>query len=316
MRKQSICNDELSTVILAAGIGKRMYSKTPKILHTILGKPVISFVVDLARAIESDEIVLVVGKHTQEIKKTVGNKVKYVVQAIPRGTGDAAKKGIAVSSKRNVLILCGDVPLLTRKTLMKLISHYRSTYADITILTCEVKNPFGYGRIIRNKKNRITGIIEQTDATPMQQEIKEINAGVYYGNKAVITSALNNITTLNRQGEYYLTDIVKDLIKKKKKVTTVMINNEEEILGINSKRDLSRAREICKKRWCAELMTRGVYIEDPVTTSIDFSVQIGNGVHIRPYTLIEGRTTIKDGAVIGPFAWIKNGRKMKPKPPM
>ncbi len=311
--ERSNYRNKLSTIILAAGIGKRMYSKTPKILHTILGKPIISFVIDLAKAIQSDEIIIVVGKHGREIKKIIGSGVTYALQAVPQGTGDAAKRGIALSSNRDVLILCGDVPFLTKKTLMKLMAYHAKEYSDITILTCEVKNPSGYGRIIHDTKNRITGIIEQTDATRRQQAIKEINTGVYYGKRTVIASALNEITSLNRQGEYYLTDIVRTLIKRRKKIARVKIKNEEEILGINSKLDLSHACELCKKRWFEELTARGVFIEDPITTTIDLSVQIGTNVHIRPFTLIEGKTKIKDGAIIGPFVWIKNGKKMKSK---
>jgi len=296
---------------MAAGVGKRMYSKKPKILHKILGKPIISFVVDLAKAINSNDIIIVVDKNAKKIKQTIKNEVKYAVQAIPQGTGDAAKRGIAVSSNHNILILCGDVPLLTKNTVMKLLDYHNKKSADLTILTCKMQNPFGYGRIIRDTKKNIKDIVEQTDATVSQRKIKEINAGVYYGKKDVIFKALKEITSHNRQGEYYLTDIVRKIIKKKKKVVGLKIKDEQEILGINSKLDLSDARGIFKKRWFAELMSRGVYIEDPTTISIDFSVQIGKFVHIRPFTIIEGNTKIKAGAIIGPFVWIKNGRRMK-----
>lgn len=309
--KKSIPDNKLTTIILAAGIGKRMYSKIPKILHKILGKPIISFVVDLAKDIKSNETVVVVSKNAKEIKKVISDGVKYVVQSVPQGTGDAAKKGIEISTNNNVLILSGDVPLLQKDTILNLLNYHNTTKADLAILTCRVKKPFGYGRIIRDKNNKVLGIVEQSDATVKQQKIKEINAGVYYGKKNLILSGLSETTTQNRQGEFYLTDVVKEMLKKGKKVVGLKINNEKEIMGINSKLDLSKAREIVKMRWFEQLMAHGVYIEDPLSTNIDLAVQIGKFVHIRPNTLIEGKTRIKDGMTIGPFVWIKNGKKLR-----
>lgn len=308
--KKSISNKKLTTIILAAGKGKRMYSKMSKILHKILGKPIISFVVDLAKNIRSDEIIIVVGKNAKEVKQAIGDGVKYIVQSVPRGTGDAAKKGIDASTNNNVLILCGDVPLLQKDTIVKLLNNHKRANADLTFLTCEVRNPFGYGRIIRNRNNNIVGIVEQSDATPVQRKIKEINAGIYYGKKNLVLSALSKINIKNRQREFYLTDVVKETIKRRRKVVGLKIDNEEEILGINSKLDLARVRALVKLRWFEQLMSRGVYIEDPPSTIIDLSVQIGRFVHIRPHTIIEGKTQIKEGAIIGPFTWIKNGKKI------
>lgn len=299
---------KLTTIILAAGKSKRMYSEKSKILHEILGKPIISFVVDLAKEIRSDEIVIVVGKNAEQVQQVFGNRVKYALQSIPHGTGDAAKKGIAASTNGNILILCGDVPLLRGETIIELIKHHKIKNADFTLLTCAVKNPYGYGRIKRNRNKDVVGIIEQTDATTAQQNIKEINAGIYYGQKKTILSALSEISTDNRQGEFYLTDVVREMIKKRKKVVGLKINNEQEILGINSKTDLARAREFIKLKWFDHLMTKGVYIEEPQSTIIDLSVQIGNFVHIRPHTIIEGKTKIKDGSTVGPFVWIKDGK--------
>ena len=307
----SLLKKKLSTIILAGGIGKRMYSKTPKVLHKILGKPIISFAVELAHKIKSDEVIVVVGKDAKELKRSIGKEVKYAIQPTPLGSGDAAKKGIAIASNKNTLILNGDVPLLTEATIIQLLNNHKRQDADMTILTCKVKDPHGYGRIIRGKKNTISSIVEQSDATIRQQKIKEINAGVYYGNKELLSSSLNRITSDNRQGEYYLTDIVKEMLRKEKKVVGFTIYNEEEITGINSKWELSKVREIVKMKWFTQLMYNGVYIEDPSTTNIDLSAQIGNYVHIRPYTIIEGNTEIEDGMTIGPFVWIKNGKKMK-----
>jgi bifunctional UDP-N-acetylglucosamine pyrophosphorylase/glucosamine-1-phosphate N-acetyltransferase len=307
---RALFENTFSTIILAAGKGTRMYSKTPKVLHTILGKPIISFAVQLARTIKTKEIIVVIGKHAHTLRKTIGTGVKYAVQARPLGSGDAAKNGIAVATGTHVLIVNGDVPLLSETTVFKLLAYHEKQNAVLTILTCTMKNPFGYGRIIRNKNNSVSGIIEQTDATAQQQKIKEINVGVYYGKRDLLSYALDKITSVNRQGEYYLTDIVHEVIREKKKVAGLKINNEEEILGINSKYELARAREIAKARWFEQLMLGGVDIEDPLTTIIDLSVRFGKNVRIRPHTIIEGNTTIKSGTTVGPFVWIRNGKKM------
>jgi bifunctional UDP-N-acetylglucosamine pyrophosphorylase/glucosamine-1-phosphate N-acetyltransferase len=306
----SVMGKSISAVILAAGEGKRMHSHIPKVLFRILGKEILNFVVDLVRAIRFREIVIVVGKEHRAIKDAVGRGVAYAVQDPPLGSGDAARQGLLMTHAKDCLILCGDVPLLSRETVIELLEYHKKQAADLTLLTCRVRNPFGYGRILRDRRGRILGIIEQTDATIKQQKINEINAGVYCGRRGLVLQILNKITAQNRQGEYYLTDIVTEMVRSKRKVGALMIDNEEEITGINSKIDLARAREIIKKRWFDELMKRGVYIEDPATTSIDLTVRIGNEVHIRPNTIIEGKTVVKAGSIIGPFVYIKDGKRI------
>ncbi|MGB9720211.1 MAG: NTP transferase domain-containing protein [bacterium] len=298
-----------SSIILAAGISKRMHTQTPKILYKILGKTMIQFVVDLAYELKSNEIIVVVGNKTEEIRKILGNTVKYAIQKIPRGTGDAAKKGIALATGHNVLILYGDVPLLRKETINGMIENHFRQMADLSILTCELSDPSGYGRIVRDKNGNILRIVEHIDASKRELMIREINTGIYFGSRELITEALTNIKTNNKQNEFYLTDIVHELIREKKKVIGLKISNEEEILGINTKSDLARVRAIIKKNFLNELMLRGVYIEDPMTTNIDLTVRIGKFVHIHPFTLIEGRTFIKDNSTVGPFVWIRDGKK-------
>jgi len=288
-----------------------MYSKTPKVLFNILGKSMLSFVIDNARAIESGEVILVVGKNFQQIKKIFKKSVRYAFQPVPLGSGDAALKGLEQARLSNVLILSGDVPLLRASTLQQMIEFHHKKGANLTILTCRLENPFGYGRIIRDRRGRVRAIIEQTDATKREQKIKEVNAGVYYANANILKTALQRVIPKNMQGEYYLTDAVKELIDKKKKVQAYTADDPDEILGINTKFDLARARDIVKAHFFEELMRRGVYIEDPETTNIDLTVEIGNFVHIRPYTILEGNTRIKDGTTVGPFAWIKDGKHKK-----
>jgi bifunctional UDP-N-acetylglucosamine pyrophosphorylase/glucosamine-1-phosphate N-acetyltransferase len=306
-----ILQEKISTIILAAGIGKRMRSKTPKVLHHILGRPIVGFVLQIARGIPSEQIVLVVNSKQRDAYQILGADIHYAIQEEPLGSGDAALKGIEAAQCNTVLILCGDVPLLKLQTVAGLVGNHNEQKADLTILTCDMKNPYGYGRILRKSDGWISAIIEQTDATPVEQKITEINAGVYYGRKDLLSSALAQITNNNEQGELYLTDAVKDIASRGKKVGAYMIDNEDEIIGVNTKAQLTQVRTIVKQGWFEQLMRRGVYIEDPSTTNIDLSVKIGDHVHIRPHTLIEGDTTIPAGETVGPFVWIKDGKHIE-----
>lgn len=247
MQKSGVMN-KFTTIIMGAGIGKRMKSKIPKIIHKINGKAIISYVIEKVKNINCPEIIVVVGRQKKIIQKELGNSVKYALQPEPLGTGDAAEKGIGKATYNKILILNGDIPLITEKTLGALIRYYDKEKADLAILTCRMKNPYGYGRVLRNKNKCVSGIVEQTDTTKRQQQIKEINVGAYYGKKKDILAALNEIRPENKQGEQYLTDIVGYLIGEKKKVVGYKADNEEEMMGINTQSDLALARRIIKKR--------------------------------------------------------------------
>lgn len=305
-----ILHEKISAIILAAGVGKRMKSRTPKILHRVLGKPIVSFVTDLAREIGSSQIILVVNDRADDLSSTLGEDLTYVIQEEPLGSGDAAKKGLTNAKYEHALILCGDVPLLRKQTILSLIEYHTQQNAEATVLTCNLNNPSGYGRIIRNHHDYILQIIEECDATPEQQEVNEINAGVYYAKKELLSRALERITPDNKQGEYYLTDAIRDIASAGKKVAGYLIDDECQIIGVNTQAQLARVRALAKDAYYERLMQQGVFIEDPVTTDIDLSVKFGNGVHIRPHTMIEGKTTINDGETIGPFVWIRNGEKI------
>jgi bifunctional UDP-N-acetylglucosamine pyrophosphorylase/glucosamine-1-phosphate N-acetyltransferase len=301
---------KFSTIIMAAGLGKRMYSDVPKILLPILGKPVIQFVAELARDIASAETVVVVGRNGSLVRKILGDTVRYAVQPSPRGTGDAVQKGLAACRYPNILILSGDVPLLQKRTLQAMIEEHAAESAALTFLTCDFANPAGYGRIIRDRKNRVAKIVEEADATSVQKKIKEINAGIYFVRRDLLRQALKKVDAHNRQGEYYLTDIVRGFLARREKVTGFKIAADDEIVGINTKLDLLRVRTLIKERWFADLMKRGVLIEDPSTTNIDLSVRIGDFVQVRPYTFLEGKTLIPRGRTIGPFVWIRDNRAL------
>ncbi|UCF69721.1 MAG: NTP transferase domain-containing protein [candidate division WOR-3 bacterium] len=307
--KMPILHEKISTVILAAGVGKRMKSKIPKVLHRVLGKPIISFVRDLARDIGSSQIILVVNTKSDEISELIGNEVTYAIQAEPLGSGDAAKKGLANAKYENTLILCGDVPLLRKETILALIEYHLQQKADATLLTCELDNPYGYGRIIRNEDGYVVNIIEECDATAEQRQIREINAGVYYGKTPLLSAALDGITTDNKQGEYYLTDAIRNIVSLRKRVAAYTTSSASEIIGVNTQEHLTQICALVKDQWYAHLKRRGVNIEDPVTIDIDLSVKIGDGAQIKHHSLIEGDTVIRAGETVGPYVWIKNGKK-------
>jgi bifunctional UDP-N-acetylglucosamine pyrophosphorylase/glucosamine-1-phosphate N-acetyltransferase len=269
----------------------------------------IQFVVDTALELDSKEVIVVVGKQSNVVKQVLGKKIKYAIQTVPRGTGDATRQGLHRATYADILILYGDVPLLKPETIRKMVDSHLNNRADLSVLTCELTEPSGYGRIVRDKKGNIAKIVEHIDANRNELSIKEINTGIYFGSKKLIKDALIRVKDNNRQKEFYLTDIVHQLIRQKKKVIGFKIANADEILGINTKSDLAKVREIVKNRWLNELMLRGVYIEEPSTTIIDLTVRIGNFVHIRPFTIIEGKTIIKDNTTVGPFVWIKDGKK-------
>jgi bifunctional UDP-N-acetylglucosamine pyrophosphorylase/glucosamine-1-phosphate N-acetyltransferase len=305
-----ILHEKTSTIILAAGVGKRMKSSTPKILQRVLGKPLISFVTDLAFGIGSKQVILVVSQIHDDLSTILGKEISYAIQKEPLGSGDAAKTGMKSVEHENVLILCGDVPLLKKQTILDLVEHHTRLKAETTLLTCELSNPHGYGRIIRDPDGYVAQIVEECDATAEQRQIKEINAGVYYGKTALFSKALDGITTNNKQGEYYLTDAIRNIASAGSRVAGYMIANANEVVGVNTQRQLAQVRAILKNEWYTQLMQRGIHIEDPTTTDIDLSVKIGDGVQIRPHTLIEGNTEIGDGETVGPFVWIKDGKKI------
>lgn len=242
-----LSNIKFSTIILAAGIGKRMRSKKVKVLHRLLGRPMLAYVIDTARAAGSSEIVLVVGRQASEIKKEFRNTVVYARQPIPLGTGDAALRGMKMAKNTDILILNGDIPLLRYQTIRNLIDIHKKKKADLSFLSCHMQNPRGYGRVIRDNKRNVTGIVEHRDATPRERRIHEINVGVYFGQKNVLVSALKKIHPENAQGELYITDVVRVLLAKKKRLIGMKIRDERQIQGINTKQQLAAVQAIAKE---------------------------------------------------------------------
>lgn len=302
-------NNEIKSVILAAGKGTRMKSETPKVLHKIFEKPLLGYVLDNVKSITTENFVIV-GHHAEEVTEFVQKNyesAKTVLQTPQLGTGHAVS--MVCSSLENfdgqVLILCGDTPLITEATLQKFIEYHNSCRSDLTVMSTIFENPTNYGRIIRDLDNSLKCIVEEKDATPEQKAVKEVNAGIYILNWAKIKPAFSQLTSNNAQGEYYLTDIIAWGKKENMSVNAFILDNSDEIFGINSRANLATATKIMNDRKLNSLMDNGVTIVDPYSTWISEDTEIGTDTIIYPSTYIEGKNKIGKNCKIGPCAHLR-----------
>lgn len=292
----------LTSIILAAGQGTRMKSKLPKVLHPLLGRPMLQYIVDAANKVGASRTIVVVGFEGQQVIDTIGPKLEYVWQKEQKGTGHAVMmaRDILSTLTGDLLILYGDTPLLRAETIKDLVDAKRTRQAVAAVLTTEVKNAAGFGRIIRGGDGNITAIVEDKDASPAQKEIKEVNTGVYCFDIPHLLEALSEITPRNAQGEYYLTDVIKIFVEKGLKVTGWVTDAAEEVMGPNDRIQLASTENFLKQAINHQWMSQGVTIEDPLFTYIGPEVQIGRDTAILPGTFLLGETIIGEGCTIGP----------------
>ena len=298
---------DIKAVILAAGNGTRMKSETtPKVLHQIMGKTLLGYVLDNVKNFVSEEYVIV-GHHAQEVENFVKSNyenAKTVLQSPQLGTGHAVS--MVCPDLQNydglVLILCGDTPLVQEETLKKFVEYHKSQNSDITVMSTLFDNPTGYGRIIREQDNSLQCIVEEKDANPEQKAVKEVNAGIYCLNWGKIKDAFGQLKSNNAQGEYYLTDIISWGKTKSLKVNAYILENSDEIYGINSRLNLAQAAKMMNHRNLERYMINGVTIVDPDSTWISEDTEIGQDTIIYPFTYIEGKNTIGKSCKIGPCA--------------
>lgn len=298
---------DIKAVILAAGKGTRMKSETtPKVLHQIMGKTLLGYVLDNVKNFVSEEYVIV-GHHAQEVENFVKSNyenAKTVLQSPQLGTGHAVS--MVCPDLQNydglVLILCGDTPLVQEETLKKFVEYHKSQNSDITVMSTLFDNPTGYGRIIREQDNSLQCIVEEKDANPEQKAVKEVNAGIYCLNWGKIKDAFGQLKSNNAQGEYYLTDIISWGKTKALKVNAYILENSDEIYGINSRLNLAQAAKMMNHRNLERYMINGVTIVDPDSTWISEDTEIGQDTIIYPFTYIEGKNTIGKSCKIGPCA--------------
>jgi bifunctional UDP-N-acetylglucosamine pyrophosphorylase/glucosamine-1-phosphate N-acetyltransferase len=286
---------ETHVVVLAAGQGTRMKSKLPKVLHRLVGRPLIEHVLQTADAIAPSTVTIVIGHGADSVRSSIVSRpnVGFVVQEPQLGTAHALQQVEARLAGRQgtVVLLSGDVPLLTGTTLRRLVETHQAAGAAATVATAIVERPYGYGRIVRTK-GRIARIVEERDASPEVRQIREINSGIYAFDLTPLFEALRGIASQNAQGEYYLTDLVAIYRRRKLPVETLVVDNPREIRGINSRTELAEVSRIVRQTKNEELMAAGVTIIDPATTYIDPDVEVGPDTVIHPGVSIEGQSRV------------------------
>lgn len=242
----------LSVVILAAGLGKRMKSTRAKVLHEVLGKPMVVYVVETAVQIAGPAVVVVVGNQAEEVRREVSRsaEVIFAYQDQQLGTGHAVMCALPYlpAACEEIMVLCGDVPLITAATLRALVVDHRESGRDASLLAVDLEKPHGYGRILSSPNGELSGIIEEADATDEQRMIRTVNSGIYCIDRHFLEEALPRLTSNNAQGEFYLTDIIRIGFASGRKVGAVWVPNANEILGINTSEDLARVEAILSRR--------------------------------------------------------------------
>jgi bifunctional UDP-N-acetylglucosamine pyrophosphorylase / glucosamine-1-phosphate N-acetyltransferase len=286
---------ETHVVVLAAGQGTRMKSSLPKVLHPVVGRPMIERVLETANALDPSTITLIVGHKAEAIR---GQLVKqqnlwFALQEPQLGTAHALQQAESLLAGRSgsLILLSGDVPLLRPNTLRRLLETHRGSGAAATVVTATVDRPYGYGRIVRTR-GRIARIVEERDASPTQRQIKEINSGIYAFDLPPLFDALRGIASQNAQGEFYLTDLIAIYRRRKLPVETLLVENAQEIRGINSRSELAEVSRLVRQKKNEELMAAGVTFIDPATTYVDPEAEIAADTVLHPGVVIEGRTRI------------------------
>lgn len=339
---------DIHVVVLAAGQGTRMKSARPKVLHEIAGRPLIEHVLRTASAIAPATITVVVGHAAQQVRDRLATwpNLRFATQEPQLGTGHALLQTAPLlkDATGTLVMLSGDVPLLSSGTLQRLVEVHRGEGAAATVVTATVDRPYGYGRIVRTN-GRIARITEERDASPAERQIREINSGIYAFDLAPLFDALRGVASKNTQGEYYATDLIAIYRRRRLSVQTVAADNAWEVRGINSRTELADVGRLVKQTKNEELMAAGVTLVDPATTYIDPDVDIGPDTIIHPGVIIQGHTRIgaaceiqahvrivdseigskvainnfclisgarvADGASVGPFAHLRTGADLK-----
>jgi UDP-N-acetylglucosamine diphosphorylase/glucosamine-1-phosphate N-acetyltransferase len=240
--------DALSVIILAAGKGTRMKSDLPKVLHKVAGKSMVYYVIASAMQLTRDHIHVVVGHQAQKVEKDVAVhfNVHFCLQQALLGTGDAVKSALPdlAAHIRDVVVLCGDVPLIQPRTLVDLVHAHQTSGAVVTLLAADLENPSGYGRIIQDKNKNVVAIREEADASVVEKTIQRINTGIYCFNRNFLSRAVDMLQPDNRQGEYYLTDVVDIAVKQNEKIAVKTLADPRQIMGVNTLDDLEKARQL------------------------------------------------------------------------
>ena len=301
---------EVSAVILAAGEGTRMRSTTPKVLHRVAGRSLVEHAVRAAAGLAPQRMAVVVGhgreavtEHLHEVAKTIDATITVAVQAEQHGTGHAVRCGLdelPAELAGTVLVTYGDVPLLDTVTLSALLAEHATAGNAVTVLTADIDDPTGYGRIVRAADGTVEAIVEQKDATPGQAAITEINSGVYAFDAAVLTGALGRLSTDNAQGEQYLTDVLSIARGDGHRVGTWTCGDPWLVEGVNDRVQLAAIGAELNRRLTEQWMRAGVTMTDPSTVWLDAGVELARDVVVEPNVQLRGATSVGEGATVGP----------------
>lgn len=300
--------ENLRVLILAAGKGTRMKSRKAKVLHKVGGAALLEHVLKASQPLSS-RVLVVVGHQADKVKALVPT-VMFVEQTEQLGTGHAvisAREALAGFSG-DLLVLPGDVPLISQKTLQDFLRFHREGGFTASVLTADIAEPFGYGRIVRRNDDEVDAIVEHRDASPEVLRISEINSSIYLFQTPALFEALSGVRNQNSQAEYYLTDVIGILAGRNLKVGAYKAPNPVEILGINTRQELAAMDHFLRQQKCESLMSEGVTIVDPESTFIDVDVQVGPDTVIYPSVQLEGKTVIGDDVTIRSFSRITNCR--------
>ena len=300
----------VKAVVLGAGSGTRMKALLPKVVHPVAGRPMIQWVLDAVALLNPEQTVVVVKPEADQVRTVLPGDVTPVVQSRQLGTAHAlqvALGSITLDPDDHVLVVPADTPLITSATLGRLASRHRRTGSAVTCVTANMDDPTGYGRVVRDGWDRVQRIVEHADTTTSEREIKEINGGVYMFDGEFILDAIGHVERNNAQGEYYLPDVVAILNAEGHGISAYR-TDAEELAGVNTQDQLASVAAIMRCRINQTWMRRGVWMQDPTRVYVDATVSLEAGVRLYPGVHLEGETSVRSGAEIGPDAYISDSR--------
>jgi len=298
----------LNVVVLAAGLGKRMRSALPKVLHPLAGRPVVAYVIDAARTLSPRAIAVVVGHGADTVRESIGAPdLTFVLQDPPRGTGDAVRVALAaLPTDGATLVMIGDIPLVPAASLGELA--VQALAGKLAVLTAKVPDPTGLGRIVRDAAGRVRAIVEERDASEIQRSIHEINTGVMAAPTALLKRWVEALKPENAQGEYYVTDIVATAVADGVPVVAEVASDERDVRGVNDRAQLVALERIVQERRAAALMREGVLVADPARIDIRGELVCGRDVRIDVGCVFEGEVSLDDNVSVGPYCVLRNVR--------